>query len=59
MKLTIDKVKKVAIIEIPLQDPRPSSTGATVSIAEARNQHTDVTHDGHQIKVTAQVYWKP
>lgn len=59
MKLTIDEKKGVAIIEVPLQAPRTSATGATVSIAECRNQQTDVVHNGKTLKVTAQVYFKP
>jgi hypothetical protein len=59
MKLTIDEKKGVAIIELPLQAPRTSATGKTVNIAEARNQHTDVVFQGKNMKVTAQVYYKP
>ena len=59
MKLTIDKAKNKAIIEIDLQAPRTSATGKTVNIAEVRNQQTDVIHDGKALKVTAQVYFKP
>lgn len=59
-KLTIDDKKKVAIIEIPLNDsPRTSTTGATVSVAETRNQQTNVVLQGKALKVTCQVYYKP
>lgn len=58
-KLTIDKTKNTATIVIPLNPPRTSASGATVSIAETRNQQTDVVHDGKAIKLTVQVYYKP
>jgi len=58
--LKIDEKRKVAVIEIPLNPtPRTSATGATVSVAETRNQQTDVVYLGKQIKLTCQVYYKP
>lgn len=59
MKVTIDDKKKEVTIVLPLQTPRTSATGATVSIAEARNQQTDVVFEGKPIKATVQIYYKP
>jgi hypothetical protein len=58
--LKIDEKSKTATITLPLvESPQPSASGKTVSIADARNQQTDVVHQGKALKVTAQVYYKP
>lgn len=64
MKVTIDKkAKTVTIVLDLLETPRLSSTGATINIAEARNQFAgfkqEVDGKDRDVKVTAQVYVKP
>ena len=58
MKVTIDKKTNKAIVELDLlTTPRTSGTGNTVNLAECRNQHTGLVHDGKELKVTAALYW--
>jgi hypothetical protein len=58
-KLKIDEKTNTAIITIPLQPPRESASKATWSVAETRNQATDVVLAGKALKLTVQVYYKP
>ena len=58
MKATIKD--NVLIIEIPLQSPRPSATGKTLTVATTRgNQPTSATINGQPVIVGLNAYIKP
>ena len=58
MKATIEGTKLV--IRMPLETPRPSTTGKTLIVASSRgNQVTTATIDGRPITVGLNAFIKP
>ena len=58
MKATIKD--HVLHIEIPLQAPRPSATGKTLTVASTRgNQPTEARIDGKPVIIGLNAYIKP
>lgn len=55
MKVTIEG--KELVIRIPLQDPRPSSSGKTLVVASSNgNKKTDVQVNGQNVVVGLNAY---
>lgn len=57
MKVTIDKSKKMLIIEVPLQDPKPSKSGKTMVIAAAQGS-TGEKYGKNEVYISLNAYYK-
>jgi hypothetical protein len=59
VKVTIDKAKKILTIEMPLEEPTPSTSGKTMVIASSRgNQTSNAQYDGRAVTIGVNAYYK-
>jgi hypothetical protein len=60
LDVQVDTVKKTITIVLPLEEPRPSSTGKTLLVGGTNGaQKTTALVNGKQVVLTASAYIKP